>query len=342
MKRVLLALLVLFAAAGTATAREQLRVAVASSTLDGVGAIASRFARNTGLPVPALEVTGSAIAFDLFCAGVGFEHVDVVTASRRMSTGEHAKCEKNGVTSITEIEIGRDALVLASGPGAKPMSLVRKNLYAAVARNLPSAGAGEAVSPNAAQQWSDVDPALPKRPIRFIGPSPKSAQMADFLELAMVAGCSTFPGTGSLASEQREVTCRALRQDDHYEEGPKNAAQVLDALRSDPDSVAVLPYSFYAAHRDDLTAHAVDGVAPTEHAIARGRYPLIEPVYVYVKNQHMGRVPGLQRLVYEFTSERAISPTGYVAETGLVALDDIGRNRARDTALSLPPWRPAP
>jgi phosphate transport system substrate-binding protein len=175
MKRVLLALLVLFAASGTATAREQLRVAVSSSTLDGVGAIASRFARNTGLPVPALEVTGSAIAFDLFCAGVGFEHVDVVTASRRMSTGEHAKCEKNGVTSITEVEIGRDALVLASGPGAKPMSLGRGSLYAALARELPSADVGEAVSPNAAQQWSDVDPALPKRPIRFIGPSPKSA-----------------------------------------------------------------------------------------------------------------------------------------------------------------------
>jgi phosphate transport system substrate-binding protein len=104
----------------------------------------------------------------------------------------------------------------------------------------------------------------------------------------------------------------------------------------------VLPYSFYAAHRDDLTAHAVDGVVPTEAAIAGSRYPLIEPVYVYVKNQHIGRVPGLQRLVYEFTSERAISPTGYVVETGLVALDDIGRNRARDTAISLPPWRPAP
>lgn len=342
MKRALLALLVLFGIAGTAVAREQLRVAVSASTLDAVGSIASRFARNTALPDPALEVTGSAVGFDLFCAGVGFEHVDLVTASRRMSAGEHAKCEKNGVTSITEIEIGRDALVLASGPGAQPLSLGRAALYAALARDLPPVGAGEVVSPNAAQQWSDVDPQLPKRPIRFVGPSPKSAQMADFLDLVMVAGCSSHPGAGALASDQRDVTCRALRQDDHYEDGPKNAAQVLDALRADPDTIAVLPFSFYAAHRDDLTAHPVDGVAPTERTIASSRYPLVEPVYVYVKNQHMGRVPGLQRLVYEFTSERAISPTGYVVETGLVALDDIGRNRARDMALSLPSWRPAP
>jgi len=40
------------------------------------------------------------------------------------------------------------------------------------------------------------------------------------------------------------------------------------------------------------------------------------------------------------TSERAISPAGYLAENddaGFVPLNDMGRNRARDMALSLMP-----
>jgi hypothetical protein len=46
-------------------------------------------------------------------------------------------------------------------------------------------------------------------------------------------------------------------------------------------------------------------------------------------------VPGLQQLVYELTSERSLSPEGYLAEDGLVPLDEQGRNRARDRALAL-------
>jgi len=281
-------------------------------------------------------VTGSAVGFDLFCAGVGFEHVDLIASSRRMSAAEFAKCDRNGVTSITEIEIGRDGLVLVSMAGREALQLSRESLYAALARDLPHGGE---VKRNAALHWSEVDPRLPKQPIRFIGPSPRSSQMPDFLDLVMSASCGA---SATLEGGPRDLLCRTLRQDGPYQEGPKSASQVLEQLRSDRDAVAVLPYTFYAAHRDDLTAHTIDGIAPTGDSITAGRYPLIERVYVYVKNQHMGRVPGLQRLVYEFTSERAISPTGYVAATGIVALDDIGRNRARDMALSLQPWRPEP
>jgi phosphate transport system substrate-binding protein len=336
MKRSLLAILLLCSIAVTAEAREQLRLAVSSSTLDAVGAVAARFARNTGHPDPAVEVTGSALGFDLFCAGVGFEHVDVVTVSRPMSAGEYAKCSKNGVTSVTEIEIGRDALVVVSGVGRQPLPLSRAALHAALASELAQGGE---LKRNKALHWSDVDPRLPKQPIHVIGPSARSSQMADFLDLVMAGGCSPTPG---LEGAERELRCRALRQDGPYQEGPKNASHVLEQLRANPDAIAILPYTFYASHRDDLTAHPIDGILPTEEHITAGRYLLIEPVRVYVKNQHMGRLPGLQQLTYEFASERAISPTGYVAATGVVPLDDIGRNRARDMALSLQPWRPAP
>jgi phosphate transport system substrate-binding protein len=40
---------------------------------------------------------------------------------------------------------------------------------------------------------------------------------------------------------------------------------------------------------------------------------------------------------YEFTSEHAIGPDGYLADKGFIPLDDRGRNSARDAALSLAP-----
>ena len=43
----------------------------------------------------------------------------------------------------------------------------------------------------------------------------------------------------------------------------------------------------------------------------------------------------MQKFLYEFTSEHAIGPDGYLAEKGFIPLDDRGRNAARDFALSL-------
>jgi phosphate transport system substrate-binding protein len=79
----------------------------------------------------------------------------------------------------------------------------------------------------------------------------------------------------------------------------------------------------------------VEGIFPTTQSIADGTYPFAMPIFLYVKVQHMNAIKGLQQFLYEFTSERAISPDGYLEEKGFVPLDDIGRNRARDRALSL-------
>jgi phosphate transport system substrate-binding protein len=55
------------------------------------------------------------------------------------------------------------------------------------------------------------------------------------------------------------------------------------------------------------------------------------------KFAHVGAVKGLQKFLYELTSEHAIGPEGYLVEKGFIPLDDRGRNAARDAALSLTP-----
>jgi phosphate transport system substrate-binding protein len=88
-------------------------------------------------------------------------------------------------------------------------------------------------------------------------------------------------------------------------------------------------------YQDVVAANPIDGVAPTHENISMNRYPFSRPLYFYVKTKHVSAVKGLQQFLYEVTSERAIGPDGYLLEKGFFPLDDIGRNHARDRALSL-------
>jgi phosphate transport system substrate-binding protein len=46
-------------------------------------------------------------------------------------------------------------------------------------------------------------------------------------------------------------------------------------------------------------------------------------------------IKGLQKFLYESTSEKAIGPEGYLSEAGFIPLNDRWRNQARNLALSL-------
>jgi hypothetical protein len=69
----------------------------------------------------------------LFCAGIGANTPDITTASRRMKASEFADCQANGVTEITEIQIGYDGLAFASAQGGITMNLTPEIVYRALA-----------------------------------------------------------------------------------------------------------------------------------------------------------------------------------------------------------------
>src|SRR5690349_10009833 len=90
-----------------AEARNQMR-AVGSSTVYPFAKIVSEhIARaNPRLGTPIIESTGTGAGMKLFCAGVGERFPDVENASRRMKASEAKLCSSNGVTAITEIQVG--------------------------------------------------------------------------------------------------------------------------------------------------------------------------------------------------------------------------------------------
>jgi phosphate transport system substrate-binding protein len=247
-----------------------------------------------------LEITGTGAGFGLFCAGVGFEHPDAVAAARPMSAAERAACAERGVDSITGIEFGRDAMVLVHGGTKSGINFTREQLFGALAAEVAASGR---LTRNTAKRWSDVDPTLPETEILVMTPEPNTSAAIAFQELALVEGC---------------------RED-----------EVVAWLEDNESGYAVINYTTYKDFSDRTAVNPIEAVEPSEETIGNNRHALVTGVYLYVKDRHAAQIPGLQQFLFELTSERALAADGYLMERGLVPLDDIGRNRARDKALKL-------
>jgi phosphate transport system substrate-binding protein len=78
-------------------------------------------------------------------------------------------------------------------------------------------------------------------------------------------------------------------------------------------------------------------VEPTFENIADGSYPIARSMYFYVKNAHVGVVPGIREFVEEFTSEAAVGEEGYLADKGLIPLPEEELEEVRTAAVSLTP-----
>jgi len=101
-------------AAGSALARDQIRIVGSSTVFPFSTAVAEQFGRTTSFKTPIVESTGSGGGLKLFCAGLGDSTPDIANASRRIKMSEIERCNRNGVTEVVEIRIGFDGIVLAN------------------------------------------------------------------------------------------------------------------------------------------------------------------------------------------------------------------------------------
>lgn len=317
-----------------ALARESVRIVGSPVVLNFAEQVAKRYAQNWALPIPVMVPTGTGVGFGLFCAGVGFEHPDINAASRRMTAAELQTCKDNGVTGVTEIEIGLDAIVLVSSKNLDTMNLRTADLHRALARQVV---VNNDITRNDSKNWSDIKPGLPSIPIEVMGPAGDSPITYSFLEKVMASTCEAIPQMAALDDDDRYRTCRSLRKDDAFHAGLKSEARVLEWLSENQNALAIVDFMMFQRNQDTLLAHNFDGKPPTTETMHQKQYPLTTSLFIYVKNQHIDAIPGMQKLLYEFTSERAISPDGYLADKGFVSVDEIARNRARDHAISLQP-----
>ncbi len=323
-----------------ARGRDYISIVGSSTVYPFATTVAEQFGKTTRFKTPKIESTGSGGGMKLFCAGVGIETPDITNASRRIKQSEYANCRKNGVDRITEVRIGYDGIVLANSKEAPRMRLSRRDIFLALAAEVPEPGKSGRLVPNPYRTWKDVDPALPDTRIEVLGPPPTSGTRDAFVELAMQGGCSTFDWIKALKTTDKnrfKAICHTIREDGAYIEAGENDNLIVQKLEANPRAVGIFGFSFLDQNGDRIQGSLVDGEEPSFDNIASGRYPVSRPLYFYVKDAHVGVIPGMREYIAEFTSDRAWGEDGYLADKGLIPMPAEERRQYGADAADLKP-----
>jgi phosphate transport system substrate-binding protein len=192
--------------------------------------------------------------------------------------------------------------------------------------------------PNTAKTWKDVNPSLPATPIRVFGPPPTSGTRDSFAELILEKGCDSDPAMKALKESDKDRhkdICTKIREDGAYVEAGENDNLLVQKVSSNAGAIGVLGYSFLEANKANLRGIPLGGIEPTSETIRSLQYPGARRVYIYAKGEHMNVIPGMKEFLAEYG--RAMGPSGYLAQRGLIPLPDEEHSKAMAAAQSLTP-----
>ena len=312
--------------ANSQASRDYISIVGSSTVYPFTTVVAERYGRSTNFKTPKVESTGSGGGLKLFFAGIGAQHPDITNSSRAIKDSEIRLCAENGISEIIEVKIGYDGIVLSNSLEANAFNLTLKEIFLALAKNIPDAN-GQIIS-NPYEKWNEINPKLPDQAIEIMGPPPTSGTRDAFVELAMEGGCKAFSSLRDLKNsngDRYKSICHGIREDGAFIEAGENDNLIIQKLETNSNALGIFGYSFLDQNNDKVKGTLVDSVEPTFENIAEGSYPISRPLYFYVKKAHVGVIPGLKEFLREFTSERAWGEDGYLSERGLIPMPDEER-----------------
>ena len=308
--------------------RNSVRAVGSSTVYPFAKLVAENFARsNPDFGSPIIESTGTGGGIDLFCKAVGADTPDIVNASRRMTLSEFETCQANGVTEVTEIQVGLDGIAFASAQGGITMNLTPEIVYRALA-------ARPFGQDQTAKTWSDVDPSLPNKRILVYGPPSTSGTRDALKELVLIPGCETNAEMKALKDsdeDRQEQLCTELRTDGAYVDQGEQDNLIVQKIEGNSDAVGVFGYSYLEENIDKVQGLPMNGVQPTYENIASFQYPGARPLFIYVKNAHLDAIRGFREFVAEWA--KSWGRDGPLTAIGLVAnpADVAARSEAAAT-----------
>lgn len=323
-----------------AASRDYISIVGSSTVYPFSTVVAEQFGKSSKFKTPKVESTGTGGGFKLFCAGVGVENPDVANASRRIKKSEFEQCQANGVKDIIEVKIGYDGIAVANSKKGVPMSLTTKDLFLALAKEVPDPAGGEKLVANPYKTWKDVNSSLPALDIEVLGPPPTSGTRDAFSELAMESGCKSFDWIKAVKDQDKSMfksICHTIREDGAYIEAGENDNLIVQKLDANPEAVGIFGFSFLEENLDKIRGSEIGGVEPRFETISDGTYPISRPLYIYVKKAHVGVIPGMQEFLNEFTSEKAYGEDGYLSDRGLIPMPEEERAQFTSDAMKLKP-----
>lgn len=309
-------------------ARDYIEIVGSSTVYPFSIAVAERFGKSTKFKTPKIESTGSGGGMKLFCNGIGAGHPDITNASRRIKSGEFNNCQKNGVKDIIEVLIGYDGIAFANSNEEDLIELTSKDIYLALAKDIPNPDGSETFIKNPHKTWNDVNSSLPAKKIEVLGPPPTSGTRDAFAELALEGGCKTYSWVKALKKKDKssyKARCHTIREDGIYIEAGENDNLIVNKLVANPNAFGVFGFSFLEQNADKVQGSSINGFEPTFESIASGDYPVSRPLYSYVKKAHIGVIPGIEGFLREFTSESTWGDEGYLVDRGMIPLDSSMR-----------------
>ena len=320
--------------------RQQISIVGSSTVFPFASAVAEHLGQSGQIKTPTVESTGTGGGFKIFCGGTGVNYPDIANASRKIKPSEIKECAGAGVKDLVEVKIGFDGIVLAQVKQPKPVDFSRKDLYLALAKQIPDPDCEECgkLIDNPYKTWDQVNPSLPNAKIEVMGPPTSSGTRDAFAELVMEAGCNEYDWLKEWKKKNEaeyKRMCQAIREDGAYVEAGENDNLIVQKLKAKPGAFGIFGYSFLDANRDEITASTIERKEPSPDSIADGAYPISRPLFFYVKKAQIGVVPGLNEYIEEFTSEKAWGDEGYLVEKGLVPLPERQRKQVADSARKL-------
>ena len=315
--------------------RDRVEIISSSTLLPYTALVGDRFVRTGPFETPRVQSTGARDALRRFCRGVGLQQTDVAAVFRRMEPRELEACAKNHVGPIFEMKVGYEAAVLARKADVGTLPLSRREIYLAVAREIPDPADPSQLIANPNVTWRQVNPKLPDKKIDIVGPAQTFPVHQTFIRLILEEGCLTFSWTRALQStdpDRYARTCRSLRNDEAYSTGGDDDNSVLRRLTSRPHAVGIFSFNFVQQNTKRLVPSLLDGVPATYETLSTGAYGASRPLFIYVKRAQAVFVPELRRFIEAYASDEARGPNGYLVAQGLVPLSDSERFKSRADA----------
>ena len=319
-------------------ARDYISIVGSSTVYPFATVVAEQFGKTTGSKTPKIESTGSGGGFKLFCGGVGVNFPDITNASRAIKSSEMKTCADNGVKEIVEVKIGYDGIVLANSKTVAPMNLSRKDIFLALAKEVPDPANPEKLIANPYKTWKEVNSSLPDTKIEVLGPPPTSGTRDAFVELAMETGADTFDvikGMKKSDPKGYKAVSQTVREDGAYVEAGENDNLIVQKLQANPNALGIFGFSFLDQNADVIQGSVIEGEEPTFDGIAKGAYPVSRPLFFYVKKAHVDVIPGMKGYLAEFTSEKAWGEEGYLADKGMIPMPKEERKMYSEAVASL-------
>ncbi|MFN3883814.1 MAG: PstS family phosphate ABC transporter substrate-binding protein [Rhodocyclaceae bacterium] len=283
-RKTLFAGLASLVAAASVQAETLIKIDGSSTVYPVTEAVAEEFQKaKKGAVKVTVGISGTGGGFKKFCRG----ETDISDASRPILKQEMEACRNAGIKYI-ELPVAFDALTVVVHPKndwAKQMTVAElKTMW-------------EPAAQGKINNWKQVNPAWPDKPLKLYGAGSDSGTFDYFTEAIV----------GKAKSSRGDYTAS---EDDNV---------LVQGVSRDPNAIGYFGFAYYEENHDKLKAVPIvnpkgKAVAPSLAAVMAGEYePLSRPIFIYV-NAKSAEKPEVKEFVefYLKNAKQLVKEVKYV------------------------------